>query len=139
MPRFNPLKSAKAAKPKRPEPLPTATLSSPTRVSHIPTLTENAAKDGLELRFGTKPSEAVLALFRGTRDLPSDQRWHWHFRGKFWYAPPHPGQSRLRRPHPRPTHFALLNSDSCRCSGNRPRIPAAVWSESRAGGLSRRR
>jgi hypothetical protein len=86
MPRFNPLKPAKAAKNPRPERLPKTKLPSPTPVSEIPILTENAAKDGLELRFGTKPSEAVLALFRGTRDLPSDRRWHWHFRGKFWYA-----------------------------------------------------
>jgi hypothetical protein len=86
MPRFNPLKSAKAGKTPRPESLPENEAPSPAPVANIPSLTENEDKDGFELRFAAKPSEAVLALFRATKNLPVEQRWHWHFRKHFWYA-----------------------------------------------------
>jgi hypothetical protein len=66
--------------------LPTSTIPNPEPVSGLPTLTENDVKDGLELRFPTKPAEAVLEKFRQTKHLPLEHRWHWHFRGHFWYA-----------------------------------------------------
>jgi hypothetical protein len=84
MPRYNPLKTRSA--PKRPDPPPNGSLPSPAPVSQVPVLTENEEKDGFEIRFPAKPDESVLARFRATKDLPSDQRWHWHFRGHFWYA-----------------------------------------------------
>ena len=54
--------------------------------SGVPILTENQEKDGYELKFPGKPSEAVLALFRETKTLSSEARWHWHFKKKVWYA-----------------------------------------------------
>jgi hypothetical protein len=84
MPRYNPLKTRST--PKRPDPPPNGSLPSPAPVSQVPVLTENEEKDGFEIRFPAKPDESVLARFRAAKDLPSDQRWHWHFRGHFWYA-----------------------------------------------------
>ena len=86
MPRYNPLKSNKPPAPRRPDPLPKGKIPNPEPVSHVPTLNENEAKDGFEIRFPTKPDESVLARFRATKNLNSDQRWHWHFRKHFWYA-----------------------------------------------------
>ncbi len=86
MARFNPLKpNAKAPAP-RPEKLAKGTIPTPSPVSAAPVLTENDSKDGFEIRFPSKPDEALLAKFRATRELASDERWHWHFRGKYWYA-----------------------------------------------------
>jgi hypothetical protein len=86
MPRFNPLKPTKPARPQRPEPLPKGTIPSPELVSHAPFLSENEAKNGLELRFRTKPDDKVLAAFHGTQQLPPEHRWHWHRSGRYWYA-----------------------------------------------------
>jgi hypothetical protein len=49
-------------------------------------MTENQEKDGYELKFPGKPTEAVLALFHETKTLPGECRWHWHFKKKVWYA-----------------------------------------------------
>jgi hypothetical protein len=84
--RYNPLKPNKPAKPPRPQKLPKGTIPAPAPVVNTPTLTENEAKDGLEIRFPKPPSPEVLAMFRGTKSLPRDQEWHWHFRHKCWYA-----------------------------------------------------
>jgi len=62
------------------------TIPAPAPVSHAAILVENDALDGFEMRFPTKPSDACLARLRATHDLPTEQRWHWHFRKKFWYA-----------------------------------------------------
>ena len=109
MPRFNPLKPTREAKKGRPSlgsygPASRRALSAvaserrrmairgdrtipaPSPVSHTAILAENDALDGFELRFPTKPSDACLARLRATHDLPTEQRWHWHFRKKFWYA-----------------------------------------------------
>ena len=87
MPRFNPLKPAREPKKGRPVAIRgDRTIPSPSPVSHTAILVENDALDGFEMRFPTKPSDACLARLRATHDLPTDQRWHWHFRKKIWYA-----------------------------------------------------
>jgi hypothetical protein len=66
----------------KPQPAATDTPSA----SSVPILTENVEKDGYELKFSGKPTEAVLTLFRETKALSSEARWHWHFKKKVWYA-----------------------------------------------------
>jgi hypothetical protein len=84
--RYNPLKPSAPARPPKPVKLPKSTIPKPSPVSHVPVLTENEEKDGFELRFPTRPEEAILALFHDTKGLPKEQQWHWHRRGHFWYA-----------------------------------------------------
>ena len=87
MPRFNPLKPTREARKGRPVAVRgDRTIPAPAPVSHAAILVENDALDGFEMRFPTKPNDACLARLRATHDLPTDQRWHWHFRKKFWYA-----------------------------------------------------
>src|ERR1017187_1552562 len=86
MSRYNPLKPTKTAVKPRPVPLPQGTIPNAEPVSGLPTLTENDAKDGLELSFPIKPTEAVLEQFRQTNPLPPEPRWHGHSRKHFWYA-----------------------------------------------------
>ena len=84
MPRYNPHKTAYRTTPKRHvEPPPEA---KPSTAGSIPVLTENAEKDGFELKFSGKPSDVILSLFRETAFLPAPQKWHWHFKKKVWYA-----------------------------------------------------
>jgi hypothetical protein len=90
MPRYNPHKTYRTTPKRSVEPLPKETIPDPAPVSHVPVLTENEEKDGFEIRFPAKPDESVLARFRANKDLPSAQRWHWHFRGHFWYAKRNP-------------------------------------------------
>ena len=86
MSRYNPLKPTKTAVKPRPERVPKGTIPNPEPFSGLPTLTENDLKDGLELRFPSKPTEAVLEQFRQPKHLPPEHRWHWHFRQHIWYA-----------------------------------------------------
>ncbi|HEX3800204.1 MAG TPA: hypothetical protein VH413_16030 [Verrucomicrobiae bacterium] len=86
MPRFNPLRPNAPVKPQRPQPLPKGDIPRPPVISHSPTLTENNAKDGLELRFPTRPDEPTLAAFHRTAELPAAHQWHWHRKLKYWYA-----------------------------------------------------
>jgi hypothetical protein len=90
--RYNPHKALKAhyrTTPKRkdpePAPAPKPEPSAPA-VNGVPILTENSEKDGYELKFPGKPTEAVLGMFRETKTLPAENRWHWHFKKKVWYA-----------------------------------------------------
>jgi hypothetical protein len=84
--RFNPLKpNASTPKPSI-KVLPKGTVPNPSPVGPAPILTENDDKDGLELRFPKRPGPAVLDFFHSTKDLPAEQRWHFHFKGKYWYA-----------------------------------------------------
>ena len=84
--RFNPLKPHAPAQKPKPEPLKKGTIPNPLPVGPAPILTENEEGGGLELRFPQRPSLAVLDFFHNTKDLPDAQRWHFHFKGKYWYA-----------------------------------------------------
>src|ERR1035441_3643010 len=86
MPRYNPHKAYRTTPKRHVEPAPKDTIPSPSPVSQVPVMTENQEKDGYELKFPGKPTEAVLALFHGTKALPAECRWHWHFKKKVWYA-----------------------------------------------------
>ena|SRR5579859_2754683 len=86
MQRFNPLKPQNEGKKPHPKPLPKGTIPSPEPVGSAPNLIENNEKDGLELHFLKRPGPDVLEKFHATKELPLEQRWHFHWKGKFWYA-----------------------------------------------------
>jgi len=83
MARYNPLKPEQVVPKPKPD---KSTIPSPGVVSHIPTLGENNSKDGLEIRFPTKPDAATLAAFHATQQLGRDHQWHWHRKQRLWYA-----------------------------------------------------
>jgi len=83
MARYNPLKPEQIVPKRKPD---KSTIPSPGVVSHVPTLSENNSKDGLEIRFPTKPDEATLAAFHATQQLGRDHQWHWHRKQRLWYA-----------------------------------------------------
>ena len=84
--RFNPLKPTQAAKPTRPAPLAKGTIPNPAPIGTAPVLNENLVKDRFELRFPRKPSDEAIDLLLSTKILSRDQQWHFHFKGKYWYA-----------------------------------------------------
>ncbi|PWU21764.1 MAG: hypothetical protein C5B50_01000 [Verrucomicrobia bacterium] len=82
--RYNPLKSDPAGVPALPPNPKSAEIIN--QKSLTPVLTENEQRNGLELRFPGKPSDAIIARFRATKSGPREYEWRFHFRGKFWYA-----------------------------------------------------
>jgi len=84
--RFNPLKPTAKAKAPAPTPLKKGEIVTPPPVGPSPILKENAEKDGIELHFTKRPGPFVLKLLHGTKSLPCEQRWHFHWKSKFWYA-----------------------------------------------------
>ncbi len=77
MPRFNPLKSSEPATSSIHAPA-SAPTSAPSLSRLAPTLTDNKAKDGIELRFPAKPAAEVL-------DQLKANGWRWSRFSSCWY------------------------------------------------------
>lgn len=85
--RYNPLKPDSKLEPHRKVArIPSPPVADRTFRSGSVRLVENNVRDGLELHFPGMPDADVLARLRATKELPAAECWHWHGRGKYWYA-----------------------------------------------------
>lgn len=89
MPRFNPLKpthSLQVTAPIASVPVPDRSAPVPVHpTSLVPTLTENKAKNGIELRFPQKPEAEMLELLKSAG-------WRWSRFSACWYQRDTPEQ-----------------------------------------------
>src|ERR1035441_4536350 len=99
MSRYNPLKPTKTAVKPRPVPLPQGTIPNAEPVSGLPTLTENDAKDGLELSFPIKPPRSRPRTIPPDQTPPPRTPWALALPQALLVRPPQRCHARLRRCH----------------------------------------